>query len=381
MGLFCANIHLETTDVAAVRDSLNSEAVVLDAENGWTAVYTPRLLEGGTDEIDELATALSANLGVRAVSFWVFDSDIARYWLHDSGTLIDRHDSWPDYFEEDSSEIGAGNPNLLATFCREGMQTEGLSGLLTTEAVFAEDVVAGVALAVGISQARALRDYRDALVGTGNEIADFDLGDLAGIGDLFPGSGSPVPASDSAVALVNAAVAGDVAEIRRRVAAGAPLEDEAPALLPGGQSLAGLGMALPREIPAVSMTPLIAAIAHGQVGAVAVVLELGADPNRLHELYGSAVHAAAGSGNPDLLTMVLDAGGSPDIRNRQGHRPIQVLRTSRQQLDLLEQAKTLLDTLGAAMPDLIEQLGPPEELARGWDACEAILRARGETPD
>ena len=378
MGLFCASIHLQTTDVAAVRDSADSTAVVLDAEAGWVTLYAPHLLEGGAEGIEDMAAALSARLRARTVSFWVYDSDIACYWLHDSGNLVDQHNSWPDYFDEDAGQVGAGNPEVLATYCPEGTRIEDLQQLLTADATFADDIVAGVAAAIGISRDRALRDYRD-MAEDPPGVGTPDLAALAELEKLFPDV-APA-ASDTAVALVTAAVSGDVAELRRLAAAGAPLDDEAPAPLPGGQSLAGLGMAIPGKMPQVPMTPLIAAIAHAEAETVSALLELGADPNHQHALHGSPVHAAAGSGNPDLLAMVLAAGGDPNVRNQQGQTPLQVLTASRQQLDLLKQATDLLGSMGAATPDLIEQLAPSAELARGWDACEAMLRSRGEATD
>lgn len=379
MGLFCANIHLQTADVVAVRDHVDPTAVVLDAEQGWVTLYTPRLLEGGAEEIEEMAAALSAKLGVRAVSFWIYDSDIACYWLHDSGSLIDHHNSWPDYFDEEPSQAGAGDPDVLASFCPKGTQAEDLRRLLTADATFAEEIAAGVATAIGIPRDRVLRDYRDTTEDA-PEVGVPDLEALAGLNELFPDVAGP-EASESAVALVAAAVGGDVLELRRIAATGAPLDDEAPAPLPGGQSLAGLGMAIPGKIPEVPMTPLIAAIAHAQADAVTALLDLGADPNHQHALHGSPVHAAAGSGNPELLAMVLDAGGDPHVRNQQGQTPLQVLTASRQQLDLLKQATDLLSSMGAATPEVIEQLAPSAELAVGWNACEAILHLRGAAND
>jgi hypothetical protein len=275
--------------------------------------------------------------------------------------------------------VGVGDSDVLAGFCREGTPVEDLRRLLTRDATFAEDLVAQLATALGIPPDRALRDYRDTTEDPPVAGAP-DLAVLSGLEELLADRNVPA-ASETAVAMVTAAVGGDVAELRRLVAAGAPLDDESPAALPGGQSLAGLGMAIPGEVPQVAMTPLIAAIAHTQADAAAALLELGADANRQHALYGSPVHASAGSGNPTLLALVLDAGGDPNATNQQGQTPLQVLTASRQQLDALEQARSLLSSLGAATPDLLEQLGPTEEMLRGWDACEEVLRSRGRADD
>ena len=64
-------------------------------------------------------------------------------------------------------------------------------------------------------------------------------------------------------------------------------------------------------------TLLLAAIERGQAASVQVLLEGGADPNRVGPRGDTPVHAAAFSGKPDLLELVLAHGGEPDARNRQ----------------------------------------------------------------
>ena len=58
------------------------------------------------------------------------------------------------------------------------------------------------------------------------------------------------------------------------------------------------------------MMPLLAAIAHKQPRAAARLLDGGADPNRVHPLFGSPVHAATGAGEVELLQLLLERGAT-----------------------------------------------------------------------
>ena len=59
-------------------------------------------------------------------------------------------------------------------------------------------------------------------------------------------------------------------------------------------------------------TALLDAVTLGNAAVVAVLLEYGADPNASSAGRDNVVHAAAGCGNPEVLDLVLGAGGRGD---------------------------------------------------------------------
>ena len=72
---------------------------------------------------------------------------------------------------------------------------------------------------------------------------------------------------------LNPAGGDDTEEMARLLAAGVAVDSEAPAPLPGGQLLAGLGQLLPGGAPKIAMTPLLAAIVHKRHRAAERLLE------------------------------------------------------------------------------------------------------------
>ncbi|MDJ0925630.1 MAG: ankyrin repeat domain-containing protein [Acidimicrobiia bacterium] len=381
MGLFCANVHVVSEESDSVRDALGaqSDVEVLPVANGWVSIYAARLIEQGADAIEPLAAGLSRRLGTRAVSFWLYDSDIACYWLHENGELIDHHNSWPDYFDGEPRG-GRGSARALAEFCGPDYDTDDLERMLSREVVFADDIVADVARALGIDPERALMDQRDiseealAQVHSAPTAVDPVTVEATILGKLRVEDDYP----PEAISLVRAAAGGDEPTLRRLVADGISVDTEAPTPLPGSESLAGLGLAITGgRLPEIVVTPLLAAIMNSRSSAAAVLLELGADPNGVHDIYGTPVHAATAAGNPQLLELLLDAGGRPDIRDQQGQTALQVLASSREQLEALEQAQALIQTLGLEVPDAVKQLGEAALPSEGWDACERILQRYG----
>ena len=164
MGLFCASIHFKTADARAVKRAL-SETVddpeVLDAAGGWVSAYAPGLLERFETERKHPAAFVSHRLGLRSVSFSVYDSDIARYWLHSNGELRDSFNSWPGYFEDAAPQPAGGDPAELLSLCEPGTDPDTIRRVLQPDSVFADDIVAGLAELVGINDERALQDHRD----------------------------------------------------------------------------------------------------------------------------------------------------------------------------------------------------------------------------
>lgn len=99
-------------------------------------------------------------------------------------------------------------------------------------------------------------------------------------------------APPDATSLAAAVASGDAAQIRRALAGVHP---DTPAA--DGSSV------------------LIAAIGAGNLVAVQILLDAGADPDRAGKGGETPVHAAAFADDPRLLQAVLAHGGNPDVRN------------------------------------------------------------------
>ena len=169
---------------------------------------------------------------------------------------------------------------------------------------------------------------------------------------------------------------GDVPAIDRLLAEGVPVDVEAPAPLPGGQSMAGLGQVFPGGLPKIAMTPLLAALVHKKRAAVVRLLDAGADVNRVHLMFGTAVHAATGAGEVELLQLLIDRGGDMKARNSKGQTPLEVVSASRATLDRLAQAREMMKSMGMNAPGLADQLSNITFPTEGWDACERLLKNR-----
>jgi hypothetical protein len=398
MGLFCVNMHFRTTDEKPLAAALNRRNVnrfrLLAPKGGWVSLYEEQASRQDDDRIRELTSELSGELHAPAIAFMVHDSDIACYWLYDDGKLLDEFNSCPDYFDDDAGEPSrpSGNqPAALLPFCRSGVTEDNLTEIFQGENVFAESVVEGLAEALGIDPARALSDYRDdgAEFGGADQSGDGDDDD----GDDGPASVPPAPglmgrlakmfgggakaeANADATALVQAAAVGDSATIERLLARGVAVDDEAPAPLPGGQSMAGLGQVFPGGLPKIAMTPLLAAIVHKHREALERLLDAGADPNRVHPMFGTALHAATGAGEVELLRLLIDRGGDMKARNAKGQTPLEVVAASRATLDRLAQAQEMMKSMGMKTAGLMGKLSDIKLPTEGWDACERLLKER-----
>src|SRR5262249_14684708 len=126
----------------------------------------------------------------------------------------------------------------------------------------------------------------------------------------------------------------------------------------------------------VPVTPLMAALASKQIAAARRLIELGADPNARHPIFGAPLHWAAGSGEVELLRLVLDAGGDPKALNAQGQTPLQALQHLRQMLGQMTKLGQLGAMLGKNVIEEFERIAPK---AQALEACEQLLRERGET--
>jgi hypothetical protein len=403
MGLFCVNFHFRTTDDRALAQAAKRRGAaqfrVLPAHGGWTSLYEEQASEQHEERIRRLAGTLSKDLQVAAIAFMVHDSDIACYWLFDKGHLLDEYNSCPDYFADDSDgppSPSGGRPDVLLRYCRPGVTQEELAAVLSEESVqattFAEDVIRRLARALGIDRSRALADYRNAADDGGlddpdgpeDDDADDDCGPAVSpvraglverLAKRFGFEVGGALADPQATALVQAAARGDTDEISRLLASGVAIDAEAPAPLPG-EMMTGMTRLFPGGLPQVVLTPLLATVVHKQRPAARRLLDGGADPNRVHARYGTAVHAATGAGDAELLQLLIDHGGDVNAANAQGQTPLQVLAVSRAAVDRLTQMQAAMKAIGMNVPRHMANVSLPAE---GWDACERLLQAHGAT--
>jgi hypothetical protein len=403
MGLFCVNFHFRTTDDRALSEALDrrgvTESHVLPAKGGWISLYEARASDQDDARIRELAGSLSSDLHVPAIAFMVHDSDIACYWVYEDGQLLDEYNSCPDYFDHDAPRGEAtgpsgGRPEVLLRYCRNGIRQVDLTEILGGETVFAESVIERLAEALGIDRERALTDYRDVSAGEGPDgggafgggdddpgggqnILKFQRGLAGQLAQVFGSEQTGAAPNLQASALVQAAADDDTEAIGRLLTAGAPVDAEAPSPLAIGQAMAGLAKHLPGGAPKVAMTPLLAAVVNKRRRAVARLLEGGADPNRVHPLFGTPIHAAAGAGEVELLQFLVDRDGDVNARDARGQTPLQVIAGARGTSDRLAQVQAMMKSMGMNLPGLVDQLSNVTLPVEGWDACERLLKARG----
>ena len=110
--------------------------------------------------------------------------------------------------------------------------------------------------------------------------------------------------------------------------------------------------------------------------AIARLLDDGADLNRVHPLFGTAVHAATGAGDLELLELLIDHGADVRARNAQGQTPLEAVATARATGDRLAQAQAMMRSIGIKLPGFLDQMANVTLPTVGWDACEQLLRAQ-----
>ncbi len=333
----------------------------------------------------------------------VHDSDIACYWLFENGRILDEYNSCPDYFADSDDEPAGpagGDPDLLLPLCKPGTSAEQLTEILTSKEVFAERTIELLADALGIDRGRALADYNSIQRGEDPDEDGFD-GDDEDDGGSGPGlrlvgqvsrpaevakwaeqyskllglASANAPADPQAVALVEAAAANDTAAIDRLLAAGAAIDAEAPVSPPTDQ-METAGQLLAGQTQKMSMTPLLAAMLHRKPAAIKLLLDHGADPNRLHPLFGAATHVAVGQGDVELLQQLIDRGADLTLKNARGQTPSDVITAGRAAGEQLAKAKAMLQSLGGKVPPVFQQLAKANLPTEGWSACEQLLRSR-----
>lgn len=345
MGAFIVNIQVRNEDHQALANHLGESSVeaawVLPAKNGWSTVVEEQASNQDDRRIRELTGGLSKSSDAPAIAFLVHDSDFVCYWLFDKGKQLDEFNSCPDYFEDGGSgeASASGQPDVLLKYCKPGTTVEDVESVLQAESTFAEEQLEALASLLGIADSRATLDFRDMTAGKAKKANAIALGDSSkksvpsksaailkfpGVASADDSNGNDdeendgddddldfdIAAADSpfdreslmknlqnlsglfgqkvehdpvAAELVEAAFAGDIANIERLVAGGAKVDGAGP-LVPKSQvseprhpMLAGMS---------VVVSPIFAAVAGKQIAALDRLIALGADVNAVHPMLG-----------------------------------------------------------------------------------------------
>jgi hypothetical protein len=307
--------------------------------------------------------------------------------------LLDEYNSCPGYFE-DGGQGGpsGGRPDVLIRFCKPGIREEDLAAILAEEVVFAEGIVEKLADALGIDGERALSDFGDGDPEGDDDSEDDGDGDepgspsndervralLAGrVGQMFGGPQASATVDPQVQALVDAAHRGDVAEIEKLLAAGVPIDAQAPSPLPVNEAVQAMGIEMPGGMPKMPMSPLIAALSYKQHAATKLLLKRGADCNSPHAIFGPPIHVAVGANDPELIRLLIDHGADVNALNFQRQTPLTILLMARQSYDRVAQAQTMMKSMGMKVPAVLEKLSQAKVPTDRYDACEQLLKSHG----
>ncbi len=365
MGTFVGNVHVRTSDAAALERVLDDLGArnrrVTDARGGWVSVYEERCSTQDEEYIAALAKDVSARTKAPAIGFLLHDSDVLRYWLYDAGDEKDTFDSWPGYAEDDDDgpEPEGGDSDALVPYCVEGTTTDAIDAALAEDPTFAEDKLVAVAGFLGIDSERALDDFRNPGKGGGDDAMAGALLD-----QLNKAFAPPPGVSAGAKELVSAATNGDVAAVRACLARGDDVDGLGMAPFPTrGLSMPGV------KLPDIAATPLHAALMAKKADVVDVLLAAGAALDRQSPPhFGSALHTAAGMGEPALVRKLLDAGADPKARkSATGATPLAELQAAKGAFAGME---AMLQMLPA---ELRKELPSPAQ----YEECERLLIAAG----
>lgn len=400
MGSFFVSFHVRSTDrpgvAAAVQKRAGGHSRILEPLDGWISFYEQQASSQDDSWITKLLGHISADVTAPAIAFLCHDSDVACYWLFDRGRLVDSYNSCPGYFDDGPTEPQGGDVKLLAEYARNTSADE-LAEILKDDPTFADDIIVRLAEALGIDPERATSDYRDdddESIGDNDSTDDDDDDDDDDDGpratinlaemrakaqqqmqswvDAINAGSSSDP---EAVALVEAAAAGHMTELRRLIQAGVDLNRSAIGPLPQASQ-----QPLARTIPGmlkIAMLPLMAATLNSREEVVRLLLDAGADPNVPHCSYGSTIHAAVAVGSPTILRLLLDHGGQADLRDANGQTPLDLLAGYRLMAERLASVQEMAKSMGKAGDGIVpEHLRQLAEVQPGWAECEAILRER-----
>ncbi|MHB9129791.1 MAG: hypothetical protein ACYDBB_01710 [Armatimonadota bacterium] len=229
MGSFYTNIHLRTANRPLVESTWQSYwegrgesswAMVSPVYDGWVSVFDWHSDQQETDTLTDLASHLSRAVECPAIAFQVQNSDLAEYWLFNSGQEVDHYTSNADYFaaamqspetnpaegvydgfgpdskpgyptDEDLSD--GGNTHLLKSLTGTMASDIELEAILRSPAYIADDILTALASTIGLNEEWASAGYyylvheRDTITGidTFHHLPPDQPPNMDGIGDRF----------------------------------------------------------------------------------------------------------------------------------------------------------------------------------------------------
>src|SRR5436190_17693233 len=171
MGSFYTNFQVRGDSTPAVlsalRPLIESRAYVSPPTGRWITVYDEASDDQDDAIIEEVGTGVSRALKTTVLAFLVHDSDIFRYWLFESGKLIDEFDSDPEYFGRHVDETRLwhlrGKPAALLPLCRTGTTVAQINAVLhdpASESAMADDILSDLVELLEIDEARAMLGFR-----------------------------------------------------------------------------------------------------------------------------------------------------------------------------------------------------------------------------
>ena len=165
------SIHVKTGDASRVREALETVARRTDSRflmgpevNGWISVFPDQ------DQSDEASVHLARLLPEDIFQFMVHDDDIFMYWFYRKGELVDRYNSYPDYFEgmgdtvvsEEEKQQCVGRPELFQDLLSGPDKLAKLKQLLAAshdDYMFENERMAKFARLLGLANALGSYDY------------------------------------------------------------------------------------------------------------------------------------------------------------------------------------------------------------------------------
>ena len=165
MGASFTNYQVRAKTASKVKKALEplvkSRAYVSPEKNGWVTIYDESSDDQNEAVIIHIATELSKSLVTTVLACLVHDSDIAAYWLYQSGALTDEFNSAPDYFGEEVDDKTRtrlrGNTDALLPLCVASTTREDIEAVIHPPDDFpmmVEDVFVDLAKLLGIDDAR-----------------------------------------------------------------------------------------------------------------------------------------------------------------------------------------------------------------------------------
>lgn len=165
MGASFTNYQVLAKSASKIKKALEplvkSRAYVSPEKNGWVTVYDESSDDQNEAVITHIATELSKSLVTTVLACLVHDSDIAAYWLYQSGALTDEFNSAPDYFGNEVDDKTrarlSGNSDVLLPLCVASTTREEIEAVIHPSDDFpmmAEGIFVDLAKLLGIDDAR-----------------------------------------------------------------------------------------------------------------------------------------------------------------------------------------------------------------------------------